>query len=258
MSDRKLIRLLLEHDLAAGANVMLAEAQAHYVIHVMRVEPGASVLVFNGRDGEWTATVQRVGKKGCTVALHNQTRAQIPEPDVWLAFAPLKRARIDMLVEKATELGAAALLPVFTQHTNAERINLERLRATAIEAAEQCERLTVPRIEPAVDFQQLLARWPTTRSLLVLDETGAGVPIAAALAQTASLPCGFLVGPEGGFTKSELDALTQLAFVTRVGLGPRILRAETAALAALVAWQSLVGDWRSSPQSPLAKSPLAP
>jgi 16S rRNA (uracil1498-N3)-methyltransferase len=258
MSDRKLIRLFLQHDLAVGASVMLSEAQAHYVIHVMRIDNSADVLVFNGRDGEWKATVQKSGKKGCQLAIHGQTRAQIPEPDVWLAFAPLKRARIDMLVEKATELGAAALLPVFTQHTNAERINLERLRATSIEAAEQCERLTVPRIEPAVDLHQLITRWPTERALFVLDETGAGKPIAACLAQSASLPCGFLVGPEGGFTKSELDALAQLAFVTRVGLGPRILRAETAALAALVAWQSLVGDWRSSPPSPLAKSPLAP
>lgn len=244
MSARKLIRLYVDQPLSVDSRVSLPEAQAHYVLNVMRLAAGDAVLVFNGRDGEWTARVETPRKKECALALTTQTRPQSPEPDVWLAFAPIKRARLDLLVEKATELGVSALWPIFTQHTNAERINAERLRATAIEAAEQCERLSVPHIEPAQDLQQFFSAWPRERRLFVLDETGGGAALSAELSQNAELPCGFLVGPEGGFAKSELDALAQLAFVTRVGLGPRILRAETAALAALVTWQSQVGDWR--------------
>ncbi|MBL8642734.1 MAG: 16S rRNA (uracil(1498)-N(3))-methyltransferase, partial [Rhodospirillaceae bacterium] len=222
----------------------LPEAQAHYVSNVMRLKAGAALRLFNGRDGEWTGTLAAVSKKGCTVAVQAQSKPQEPAPDVWLAFAPIKRARIDLVAEKATELGASVLWPVFTQHTNAERINTGRLRATAIEAAEQCERLTVPEVREATAFDQFIAAWPQDRRLFVLDETGGGQPLARVAAETATRPCGFLVGPEGGFAQSELDALSHLPFVTRVGLGPRILRAETAALAALVCWQSLAGDWK--------------
>ena len=227
----------------------LPEGQAHYVVHVMRQKPGDEVLVFNGRDGEWLADIATVSKKGSTLQLKLQTKPQRTEPDVWLVFAPIKKARIDMVSEKATELGASVLWPVFTQHTNAERINIDRLRATAVEAAEQCERLTIPEVREASAFEKFLSQWPTERRLFVLDETGKGQPVAdviraTANGETANPPCGFLVGPEGGFAQSELDVLAQLPFVTRVGLGPRILRAETAALAALVCWQSAVGDWK--------------
>jgi 16S rRNA (uracil1498-N3)-methyltransferase len=249
MSDRRHVRLYIDAALAHGAVVALPEAQNHYVVHVMRMKAGDTLHVFNGRDGEWQATIASVAKKGCQLELLAPLKSQVNEPDVWLAFAPIKKARIDLIVEKATELGASVLWPVFTQHTNAERINLDRLRATAVEAAEQCERLTVPDVRDAASFQQFVSQWPQDRRLFVCDETGRGQPIAQAfankvIAETATPPCGFLVGPEGGFAQSELDALAQLPFVSRVGLGPRILRAETAALAALVCWQSLVGDWK--------------
>jgi 16S rRNA (uracil1498-N3)-methyltransferase len=171
-------------------------------------------------------------------------RTQGLESDVWLLFAPLKRARTEWLIEKATELGAAKIWPVMTQHTQVERVNVERLHAIAVEAAEQCERLTVPDVAAPMALAHVIERWPAARRLFVLDETGAGQPIAAALQNGGSGPCAFLIGPEGGFAQSELDGLAQLPFVTRLGLGPRILRAETAALAALACRQAMVVDGR--------------
>lgn len=244
MSDRRRIRLFVDLPLNSGQSIPLPESQAHYVTHVMRLKVGEGVNVFNGRDGEWDAVIDVVSKKGCWLTLQAQLKPQTPEPDVWLAFAPIKKARVDLIVEKATELGVSVLQPVFTHHTNAERVNIDRLRLIATEAAEQCERLAVPEVRSACSFADLIGHWPKERRLFVMDETGGGKPIALTLPEFASQPCGFLVGPEGGFAHSELDALTQLPFVSRVGLGPRILRAETAALAALVNWQSLVGDWR--------------
>lgn len=240
-------RIFIEGDLGAGLAVGLERAQSHYVAHVMRLGEGDAVALFNGRDGEWRAVIAGGGRHAVTLVCETQTRPQRAEPDVWLAFAPLKKTPTDFLVEKATELGVARLVPVFTRHTAAERVKAERLRAHAIEAAEQCERLTVPEVAEAVTLERLLADWPAERRLLVLDETGGGAPIAAALEDLrggASPAHGLLIGPEGGFAANELDALRKLAFVTPVGVGPRILRAETAALAALSCWQALVGDWR--------------
>lgn len=240
-------RIFTESGLAAGLTVALERAQSHYLTHVMRLAEGDAVALFNGRDGEWRATVAGAGRHAVTLACENQSRPQRAEPDVWLAFAPLKKTPTDFLIGKATELGVARLMPVFTRHTAAERVRIERLRAQAVEAAEQCERLTVPEVAEAVTLERLLAEWPGERRLLVLDETGGGTPIAAALADLnggASPAHGLLIGPEGGFAANELDALRKLAFVTPVGVGPRILRAETAALAALSCWQALVGDWR--------------
>jgi len=163
-----------------------------------------------------------------------------------LVFAPIKRARLDWLIEKATELGAAALLPVWTAHTQAERLNLDRLQACVVAAAEQSERLSVPEVRPPERLDRLLAAWSGERRLIVCDESGAGEPIAGAMARLAGNPLAVLVGPEGGFAETELDHLRKLAFVSRVGLGPRILRAETAALAALAVVQAVAGDWRHS------------
>ena len=241
-------RLFTEADLSAGADTELTEAQAHYLRHVMRREAGAPLLLFNGRDGEWRATLSLRGKKGAAAEVAAQTRPQGPEPDVWLCFAPVKRARIDWIAEKATELGVAVLQPVITQHTVVERVNLERLRANAVEAAEQTERLSVPEVRAPIELQRLIADWPAGRRLLMGDETGGGPPIAEALrgldgaARTA--PWGIVIGPEGGFAATELDALRRMKDVVAVGLGPRILRADTAALAALACWQALVGDWQ--------------
>jgi 16S rRNA (uracil1498-N3)-methyltransferase len=177
-------------------------------------------------------------------------RDQVAEPDLWLCFAPVKRARIDYIAEKATELGVSVLQPIVTQHTIVERVNVERLRANAVEAAEQTERLSVPEVRAPVDLTRLLGEWPAGRRLLMCDETGGGRPIAEMLtgldADARAAPWAIVIGPEGGFAAAELDALRRIKDVTAVGLGPRILRADTAALAALSVWQSLIGDWRQA------------
>jgi len=238
------IRLYVDNPLEAGGSIEASQAQAHYLLHVMRAAAGATVALFNGRDGEWQAEVAVPAKRRVQFNLTRQSRIQTAEPDLWLAFAPVKR--LEFLAEKASELGVAALLPVFTRHTDVNRVNVARLRANATEAAEQCERLTVPNVHEPVSFDAFTAAWPRERRLFFLDETGAGKPLGAELmAQTGPAPAGFLTGPEGGFAQSELDALRQLPFATAVGVGPRILRAETAALAAVACWQALLGDWTS-------------
>ena len=241
-------RLFVEAGLSAGSETSLDEAQAHYLRHVMRRADGAPLLLFNGRDGEWRAELSLRGKKGAAAQVTEQTRSQGREPDVWLCFAPIKRARIDYIAEKATELGVAVLQPVLTQHTAVERVNVERLRAHAVEAAEQTERLSVPQVRAPVDLTRLIGEWPPERRLLMCDETGGGPPIAEALGglddAARMAPWGIVIGPEGGFARPELAALRRMKDVTAVGLGPRILRADTAALAALACWQALVGDWR--------------
>jgi 16S rRNA (uracil1498-N3)-methyltransferase len=242
----KPLRLFVTHALAANVTIEATEEQAHYLLNVMRRKAGDNVLLFNGRDGEWQATLSMPAKRRAAFAPVLQTRPQTADSDVWLAFAPVKRN--EFLVEKASELGVAVLLPVFTRHTDAARVNVERLRANAIEAAEQCERLSVPTVHDAVSFDAFLASWPPTRTLFFLDETGGGMPINTVLNPSIlGLAAGFLTGPEGGFAQSELDALRQLPFARPVGLGPRVLRAETAALAALACWQALVGDWAPKP-----------
>ena len=243
-------RLFTTSDLAAGVEAPLDEAQAHYLRHVMRRGEGAPLSLFNGRDGEWKATLSLRGKKAAIALVEAQTKAQTVEPDLWLCFAPVKRARIDYIAEKATELGVSVLQPIVTQHTAVERVNVERLRANAVEAAEQTERLTVPEVRAPVDLGRLLDEWPAGRRLLMCDETGGGPPIGETLAalddSARAAPWAIVVGPEGGFASAELAALRRIKDVTAVGLGPRILRADTAALAALAVWQALAGDWRRS------------
>jgi 16S rRNA (uracil1498-N3)-methyltransferase len=241
------IRLHVGDALAAGRAVTLDRAQAHYLRNVMRAKAGDALLLFNGRDGEWSATVDALGKAGGEVRAEAQTRPQRPSADLWLLFAPLKAGRIEFLVEKATELGVAALAPVLTERTVVRRVNARRLRAHAVEAAEQSGRLDVPELREARPLMAALAAWPEDRPLFLCDETGRGVPIARALPDRRNRPGAVLIGPEGGFAPAELDALAKLAFVTRVGLGPRILSAETAALAALASWQALAGDWQDAP-----------
>lgn len=239
------VRLFVEEALTADATLSLGSGQANYLVNVMRMRPGDSLLLFNGRDGEWQARLDHARKQACRVHITRQIRPQRAESGPWLLFAPIKKTGVDFIAEKATELGASRLWPVFTQNTAAGRVNLERLRARAIEAAEQCERLTVPDVDSPLHLDALAGRWSPGRPLLVLDARGDGTPIANALAEIGrpALPPGILVGPEGGLTKSELEALGRQPFVNRVSLGPRILRAETAALAALACWQALAGDW---------------
>lgn len=250
------VRLFVAADLAAGGAVALAPEQAHYVSRVMRLGAGDALLLFNGRDGEWLAEIAETTKTRVGVRIERKTREQVPEPGPWLAFAPLKKAETVFLVEKATELGVERLMPVVTRRTASERVNVPRLIANAIEAAEQCERLTVPVVDEPVALARLLADWPRERTLFVGDEQGGGEPLVDVLmASRSPVPGiapshGFLIGPEGGFEREELDGLRDLPFVTRVGLGPRILRAETAAVAALACWQAVCGDGSRSPRAP--------
>ena len=241
-------RLYVETPLSAGAEIALDPARSHYLRDVLRRETGASVLLFNGRDGEWQGSIARLAKSGARIAIDRQTRGQQMPPDLWLAFAPIKRDRIDVLAEKATELGCRCLLPIFTQHTAVTRVNVERLRAHAIEAAEQTERLDIPEIRNPAKLGELLEDWSPARRLIVCAEFGEARPIAEALRQLPpDVPYAVMTGPEGGFARSELDALGKLPFVTAVGLGPRVLRADTAALAALACWQAILGDGRERP-----------
>jgi 16S rRNA (uracil1498-N3)-methyltransferase len=246
MVERRHPRLYMVHSLAPGATIELARGQAHYLRSVLRLELGAAVAVFNQADGEWLCRLSEMGKSTTRLTVEHQIREPEPEDETgpWLLFAPIKRARLDWLVEKATELGVSALLPVWTARTQAERINLERLRAQAIEAAEQTERLSIPELRPPERLQRLLAAWPRVRQLIVCDETGGGEPLGEVAARLSPGPVALLVGPEGGFDQRELDAIAKLSIVSRVGLGPRVLRAETAALAALAVYQAIAGDWR--------------
>ena len=249
MNDSKTkARLFTGADLPPDARVTPEPDQAHYLLKVMRAENGDGVRLFNGRDGEWLGEIEQASKKSCLIRLTEQLRPQRDEPGPWLAFAPLKKSATDFLVEKATELGASRLIPVFTEHTNTGRVKTPRLGLIAMEAAEQCDRLSVPSVAEAVSFTEFLSQWPEDRTLLVPDETGGGRPLARVLEETGDGPHGFLIGPEGGFARSELDALDDLPFVGKVGLGPRILRAETAALAVLACYQAVAGDWDGQPR----------
>jgi 16S rRNA (uracil1498-N3)-methyltransferase len=241
-------RLYIDAPLAGAAVVELDAGRAHYLRHVLRREAGAPVLLFNGREGEWQARIASFGKSAAYIEVERRTRAQRATPDLWLVFAPIKRERIDILAEKATELGCRSLWPIFTQHTAMTRVNLDRLRAHAVEAAEQTERLDVPEIRTPSKLSELIGSWSPARRLLVCAEFGQAEPIADALARLpAEGPYAVMTGPEGGFARSELDALAKLPFVTAVGLGPRVLRADTAALAALACWQAILGDGRERP-----------
>ncbi len=234
-------RLWLPEALTAGARLTLDRARAHYLVTVLRARPGASVLLFNGRDGEWQARLETATRSAATLVVDSCGRPPGAEAlaDVWLLFAPLRKGRTETVVEKATELGATALGPVFTRRSVVDRVNTERLEATAVEAAEQCERLSVPEVRAPVALHALADHWPRERRLLVAAERRAAPALASLAPAHAGGPVALLVGPEGGFEPAELDALAVLPFVAFFSLGPRVLRADTAALAAMTLWQAL-------------------
>ena len=240
-------RLYVTGDLGAGVTLALDEGPSHYLLHVLRAKAGDRVLLFNGRDGEWRAEITQAAKRGVTATCVARTAAQTGVPDIWLAFAPVKKTPSDYLVQKAAELGVAVLQPVFTRRTIVGRINPERMAANAIEAAEQSGRLTVPEVRDGVSLEKLLASWPSERRLLFCDEGGDVQNPTKAMTQAARESrgghCAILTGPEGGFDADERALLRSLPFVMPVTLGPRILRADTAALAALALWQAVAGDW---------------
>lgn len=240
-------RLHVADSLIADGSVSLGREATHYLRDVLRLKLGAELAVFNQRDGEWTATLSHFGRNEATLTLRARLREPTVEPDLWLLFAVLKRTRTDLVVEKATELGVSRIMPVITARTQAARVNTERLGLIAREAAEQCERLTLPAVDEPQTLADVLASWPASRRLIVADEAGGGRPIAEALRDVSGFPSvtwALLIGPEGGFDGAELDRLRKLPFVTPVALGPRILRAETAAIAALACVQALIGDWK--------------
>ena len=236
------IRLYVEQPLGAGQSVPLDKGQAHYLFGVMRQGPGDGVLLFNGSDGEWLAEVTDAGKRGGTLTCISQTRPLQMPPDLWLMFAPIKKARTDFIVEKAAEMGAARIVPVMTEFTNAGRVQRDRLQVHAVEAAEQCGGTFVPEVTEAVKLGQLLDRWEAPRRIMFCDESLAGA--AAALPPAEPGPWAILIGPEGGFSEAERRRLHGFDHAHAVTLGPRILRADTAAVAALTVWQQRFGDWQ--------------
>jgi len=237
-------RLFVEAGLDAGACVPVEGNPAHYLISVMRVRDGDTVLLFNGRDGEWAAAARAIRKRDLVLECVDQTKPLEPVPDFWLCVAPIKKGRIDLVAEKACELGVARLRPVLTNRSVVDRLNLDRLRAQMIEAAEQCGRTGLPDLDAMVRLDALLRDWPEGRHLFFADETG-GAPMREAFAGNAG-PAALLIGPEGGFAPEEREAIRAHPAAIPVSLGPRILRAETAAIAATACWMAIEGDWGSA------------
>ncbi len=240
--EKPKVRLYVDQPLGPGQAVALGPEAANYLFNVMRLGKGAGVALFNGRDGEWRAEVAEAGKRQGIALCQAQTAPQVMPPDLWLMFAPVKKERTAFIVEKAVELGVARLMPVETRHMNSERWRVDKQKAHAVEAAEQCGATFVPVVEDLQPLDRVLAGWPEGRALYWADETlarGSSMPSALVAG-----PAAILIGPEGGFSDEEKARLRGLPFVRPLALGPRILRAETAALAAVVLWQQAVGDWR--------------
>jgi 16S rRNA (uracil1498-N3)-methyltransferase len=239
-------RLYVDAPLADGARVTLSREQANYLLNVLRLAAGDSVIIFNGREGEWRAVLADTGRKAASLDVVEALRGQEAGPDIHYLFAPLKHARLDYMVQKAVEMGAARLRPVLTRRTQAQRVNLERMRANVIEAAEQCGILTLAEIEEPLSLEKALAQWPQDRLLVFCDEDAPMADPVAALRQRAApgAPIAVLIGPEGGFDPAERAMLMRMEQTLAISLGPRILRADTAAVAAMALVQAAVGDNR--------------
>jgi len=255
MRNHKLKRLYVDSPLVSGGVIILSDSQHHYLRNVMRLSSNANMLVFNGQDGEWKVELTHCDKKTSQALVLEQTRTQPYQPDIWLCYAPIKNSHSEYMIEKSTELGVSRFQPILTQHTIVNRIKPEKIRAHSIDAAQQCGRLSLPEIGPLLpSLDKALQDWPESRRILLCDETGQGTPIAQALSsytaqhQDSSEPWAIFIGPEGGFSHSELALLYKLPYVTSVSMGPRVMRADTAAIAALTCWQSHLGDWYDLPE----------
>ena len=242
-ANYRLQRLFVPHDLRPGAAFEVDRAQSHYLAHVLRMTEGAEILAFNGRDGEWRCRVAAIGKKGVRFAVERQERPQPAAPDLICAFAPLKVGRMDYMVQKTVEMGAGVLQPVLTRHTQVAKPPMEKMQANVVEAAEQCGVLCLPDLRAPVRLDRLLDQWERDRRLIFCDEDAETDNPLAALQAVEETKIGLLVGPEGGFSDDERRMLRALPFVTAIPLGPRILRADTAAVAALALVQATRGDW---------------
>ena len=238
------VRLFITSDLAEGLTHDCDPNQINYLAAVLRLDVGEEVLAFNGRDGEWLVQIAGIGRRTCRLQALKSVRPQTKGQDLHYLFAPLKRSRLDYMVQKATELGVSRLRPVLTRRSQAERVNLDRMRANAMEAAEQCGVLAVPAVAEPEKLERVLSAWDAGRQLIFCDEAADLAGPLEALARLLPGPMAVLIGPEGGFTVEERDALVRLPFVTRLSLGPRIMRADTAAVAALALVNAVVGDWR--------------
>jgi len=250
-----MIRLYVTPDLAPAVAIAPTPEQSRYLTGVMRLTQGDDILVFNGRDGEWRATITEFTKRGVVLTSGEQVRPQSLGPDLDLIVALVKKSRVETIVEKAAELGVRRIRPTMTRRTNVEKVRLDRLDAIAMEAAEQTGRLDVPVVDDPEKLDMILDGWDPTRRLMFCDETG-GAPAMAALQAAGPGPWAILIGPEGGFAPEERERLRSLPFTTAVSLGPRILRADTAAIAAMTLWQAAVGDWEREVAS--ARSPIRP
>jgi 16S rRNA (uracil1498-N3)-methyltransferase len=239
----KLQRLFVKSKLRAGGEIALVPDQAHYLGNVLRLTPGDKILLFNGADGEWCASLSDIGKKKATIKVEHQTRAQDEGPDLHYIFAPIKRGRLDSMAQKATEMGASVLQPVITRRTIAERVNTGRLQANAVEAAEQCGILSVPEVRAPQKLSKLLEQWNKDRLLIFADEAAATASPVEALAAQGRHPLAVLIGPEGGFEPEERALLLQQTYVMPLSLGPRVMRADTAAVACLALVNAVLGDW---------------
>ena len=236
-------RLYLDAPLSAGAESAASKEQSNYLLNVLRLGDGDPVLAFNGRDGEWRMALKVISRKQLVLVAQERMREQTTPTDLHYLFAPLKHARLDYMVQKAVEMGASALQPVMTRRTQSARVNLERMQANAIEAAEQCGILSVPAIEDSVKLEKLLSQWPAERRLIFCDEDAPVADPVAALRAIPKGPLAVIIGPEGGFDPQEREWLLRIPHVTRISLGPRILRGDTAGVAALAVVQSVLGDW---------------
>jgi len=244
LSDSSTPRLFVAAALAEGRSVALSPEQTNYLVNVLRMKPPARVLAFNGRDGEFSGSLAAVSRKGATLSVGPKTRPPETPGDVDYLFAPLKHARLDYMAQKAAEMGVRRLKPVMTSRTQVHRLNLERLKANAIEACEQCNRVFAPEVAPLEPLDEALARWPAERLLVFCDEEAPPEsPVAALRAADAAQGVGLLIGPEGGFEEKERASILRLPRVLRLSLGPRLLRADTAAVAALALIQATLGDW---------------
>lgn len=243
---RSTTRLWVGADLREFSEVRLGPDRSHFLRDVLRAAPGDAVSLFNGRDGEWLARIETIAKSATLLTVLSRSRLQSPGADLWLLFAPIKGGRIDSVAEKATELGVSVLQPILTRRTEARRVNLDRLRANAIEAAEQCERLDVPEVREPIELDRLPPDLGDERTLFVCAEAGDATPILQAARERAGRPAALLIGPEGGFAPEELAWIRRRPDAVAVGLGPRVLRADTAAFAALACLQAVAGDWTRS------------